>query len=286
MTSPVEVTFSNLLARMYHDAYAVHGDLDLKPQRFAEQLRRLIEMHLGSDAPIASRLAFLASLYAIDLYLSVACARASDIAWRRFLTVYENRIRDFARSVSRSRDTARDLADNLMAELFLPDASGTSRIASYDGRRPLITWLHAVVNHQAINQRELKWNAFERIDAMPDFSDLTAAPRIDAALIAHRYEAAINDSFATASASLTEHERNILLLRYDEALQVAEIANSLAVHSSTITRQIQQIQTKFGKRIIQVLALKHQLGPAAITECLSDIVENPRHSLLPFLKAS
>ena len=249
-------------------------------------LRGLIEMRLGSEASPASRVTLLGSLYVIDLYLCVACAQASDFAWRRFFTVYETRIRDFAKFVSGSCDAARDLADNVMADLFLPDGSGTSRIASYDGRWPLITWLHAVVSHKATNQRELKWSTLERMDSIHDVSDGTAVSRIDAALIAHRYAAAINDSFETASASLTERERSILLLRYDEALQVTEIATSLAVHSSTITRQIQQIQTKLGKRVIQVLASKHQLGPAAIAECLSDIVENPRHSLLAFLKAS
>lgn len=285
MTSPLELTLSNPLARVYEDAYAVHGDLGLEPQRFAEKLTALIEGNLGADATIASRVSFLQSLYAIDLYLSVACAQASDVAWQRFLSLYENHIRDFARFGSLNRDAARDLADDVIADLYLPDASGQRRIASYDGRRRLITWLHAVVGHQAINQYKLKWSGFERIDSIPDVSDGTAVSRINAALVGNRYEAAIKDSFATASASLTERERSILLLRYDESLQVTEIATLLAVHPSTVTRQIQQAQTKLEKRIIRVLATTHSLGPAAIKECLTDVLENPSHSLLAFLKA-
>jgi RNA polymerase sigma-70 factor len=285
MASPPELTRSCLLARVYHDGFAVHGDIDLQPKHFAERLGVLIEVHLGSEASTASALDFLATLYTDDLYLSVACAQTSNAAWQRFLTLYENRIRDFARFASLNRNAALDLADSVIADLFLPDASGKSRIASYDGRWLLITWLHAVVNHQAINQHNLKRNGLERMDSIPDVSDSGAVRRINASLIANRYEAAINDSFETASASLTEHERSMLLLRYDEALQVREIASLLAVHPSTVTRQIQQIQTKLQKRVIRVLALKHKFGPAVIKECLIDILENPSHSLLTVLKA-
>lgn len=285
MTSPCELFFSNLLNRVYQNAYAVHGELDLDPQHFAERLRFLIKVHLGSDVSLASNLDCLRSLYAIDLYLSIACAQSSDAAWRRFLTLYEHHILECARFNLINRGAARELADSVIPDLCLPDASGKSRIASYDGSWPLITWLRAVVSHQAINQHKLRRNGFESMDSMRDVRDDKAVSRIDAALIANRYSAAIKDSFAVASASLTEHERHILLLRYDDALQVTEIATTLAVHPSTVTRQIQQAQAKLQKRIIRTLALEHHFGPAVIKECLTDILENPSHSLLASLKA-
>ncbi|SRR6266404_1816128 len=284
MTSPTETGLSDVFAREYQGAYAVHGDLDLEPMCFAAKLRILLESQLGSTASIPDILNLLNSLYAPDLYLSIACVQSTDTAWRRFLTVYENRILQFATFITGSHNTGLELAENVTADLFLPDASGNRRLASYDGRRPLMTWLNALVRHSACNQRDLKWNSLERIDNICDVRDSAALARIDSALIARRYEAAINDSFAIASASLTERERSILLLRYDKMLQVSEIAGLFAVHPSTITRQLQQTQSRLGKRIIRVLASKHQFGHAAIRECLGDILENPRHSLMEFLK--
>jgi len=249
-----------------------------------EKLKALLKSHLGPVASTHSRLNLFSSLYSAGLYLSIACTQSSDAAWRRFLTVYEKRTVQFATFITGSRAAGSDLADNVITDLFLPDSSGTSRIGSYDGRRSLFVWVRAVVSHQASNQRELKWNQIERVEAMPSCNALAVTSDLEAVVVAHRYEAAINDSFAAATASLTIHERNLLLLRYDRALQVKEIAGALAVHSSTVTRQLQQTERKLGKRIIRVLATKHKLGPAVIKECLSDIVENPLHSLLPFLK--
>ena len=282
MTVLAKARLADLIARVYQDAYAVHGDLNLEPTYFAERLRRLLESQLELGDSILCRLKLLNSLYTTDLYLSLACAQAGDAAWRRFLTVYEKRILQFAIFITGHRDVGHDLADNVITDLFLPDTTGKSRIASYDGRRALIVWLRAVVSHQASKQRELKCNHFERVE---DVTNCIASATLETTIVAHRYAAAINDSFEIAAASLTQYERNLLLLRYDQAVHVKEIARALAVHSSTVTRQLQQAERKLGKRIIRVLATKHQFGPAAIKECLSDIVENPLHSLLPFLKA-
>ncbi len=175
MTSPDEIRLSDLLAQVYQAAYAIHGDLDLELTCFAERLRSLLESHLELADSISCRLDLLNSLYATDLYLSMACAQASDAAWRRFLTIYEKRILQFAIFITRHRGIGHDLADNVITDLFLPDTTGTSRMASYDGRRALIVWLRAVVSHQASNQRELVRNHRERVEAMPDCGTVTVA---------------------------------------------------------------------------------------------------------------
>jgi DNA-directed RNA polymerase specialized sigma subunit len=130
----------------------------------------------------------------------------------------------------------------------------------------------------------LKWNSWERIEQLSDVADVGAITRIEAALRASRYEAILEDCFALASECLTDQERLILLWRYDDELRVFEIARALDVHPTGITRQLQKIHLKLQKKIISVLTLKYHLGPAAIKECLVDLLNNPRHSLLVFLK--
>ena len=68
-----------------------------------------------------------------------------------------------------------------------PDRSGHSRIASYDGRSSLATWLHVIVTHRVANERVRKWNTVERPGDMPDVADHAALGDLEAELRAHRY---------------------------------------------------------------------------------------------------
>ena len=67
-------------------------------------------------------------------------------------------------------NAARDFADGLAGELFLPDATGRSRIASYEGVSPLTVWLAAVVRHWAASERRRKVNHLERLNQIPDLN--------------------------------------------------------------------------------------------------------------------
>jgi len=280
------MTLSSLAAQAYADGYASHGDIDLQPEIFANQLWVVIEKHLGSNAPPATTLSFFSTLHTTDLYLTVACSQSSDRAWARFVTVYQRYIGNVARFVSPTSDAARELASDLLADLFMPDRSGRSRIESFDGQQSLATWLRVLMSHRATNLRMLKWNTCERIERLSGVADGAAITRMEAAIRASRYEAILEDCFELSSKSLTDRERLILLLHYDDGLRLVEIARALGIHPSGITRQLQNTHLKLQKKIISVLTLKYHLGPAAIKECLVDLLENPAHSLLVFLKAS
>jgi RNA polymerase sigma factor (sigma-70 family) len=284
MSSAPAMTLSCLSTRAYSDGYASHGDIDLQPERFENQLRLVIEKHLGANAPAAATLSFFSTLHTTDLYLAVACSQSSERAWARFVTAYQRYIDKVARFVSPTSDAARDLASEVIADLFLSDRSGCSRIASFDGQQSLATWLRVLMSNRATNLRKLKWNTCEPLERLSEVADAAALTKMEAALSANTYEAILKDCFQVASKSLTDRERLILLWRYDDGLRLVEIASALEVHPSGITRQLQKTHLKLQKKIISVLSLKYHLGPAAIKECLVDLLENPAHSLLAFLK--
>ncbi len=79
----------------------------------------------------------------------------------------------------------------------------------------------------------------------------------------------------------------MLLWRYQDGLQLGQIARLLGIHQSNVTRQLERMQGKLRDDVIATLASKHGLSRSAIQECLEDIVENPRHqvSILEFVKA-
>lgn len=286
MSSAPAATLSALAAQAYSVGYAHHGDIDLPPERFEIQLCLIIEKHLGSDAPVSAQVSFAGTLRTTDLYLTIACAQPTESAWRRFMVAYQRYINAVARCVSPTNSVARELAENLLADLFFPDSTGHSRIASFDGRQSLATWLRVVISRRAINNGLVKWNGVERFDRSADVADNASVDRIESAIRSNRYGAILSEAFEIASESLTDRERLMLLMRYDDGLRVVEIAKAFGIHPSGITRQLQQLHFKLQKRIVSILAVKYQLGPEAIKECLLNVVENPANSLLVFLKAS
>ena len=277
-------SLASYLKDAYADAFLVYGDLSLDLTSFEALAYGIVEKHLGLVFTEYLATSFFEKIHTTDLYLAIACARGSEIAWKRLINDYKNYIFDLASFFCSSRTEGRELADGVVTSLFLPDRSGYCRIASYDGRTSLATWLRVIVSRRAINEHERKWNSVERLECLPDIADETGLAKTEGKIRADRYAQAIQESFESAIDKLTDQERLILLLRYEEEFQVAEIAEFLGIHPSTVSRQIQRIQKKLRRQITLTLTSKQQLGAHALSECLTDIVENPGHSLLNLLK--
>jgi len=227
---------------------------------------------------------FVAGLHVKDFYLAVACAQHSERAWHLFITIYQKYIIDLSYFLSPNSDAARELADDMLVDLFLPDRVGNSRIASYAGRSSLATWLRVIITHRAINERERKHNTLEHLECMPEIADVRSLKSIEAALRADKYEHIIKDCFERACQSLNDNERLVLLLRYEQELQLSQIGRLLGIHTSTVARRLGQVQRKLRGEVMSVFACKYSFGQAAIEECLADISENPSHSILALIK--
>src|SRR4030095_3967206 len=104
------------------------------------------------------------------------------------------------------------------------------------------------------------------------------------ALISSRYRALIIDSMEHACNELTDRERLMLLLRYDNCLQLGHIGQIFGHHQATITRQLERVQAKIRLAVVSILTRKYGLSQAAIDECLVEIVENPGYSILVLIK--
>lgn len=297
----LKVELESLIANAYSEGRTRFGELGLDMPSYANRINSIVKKHLGHSPQPGEVFNFVKSLHGRDLYLATACARYSPgaasngdsteageyagTAWKTLESNYKNFVTDLVRFFYRPSFASQDLADNILADLFLPDRSGSSRIASYDGRSSLSTWLRVIVCNRAINAQRCSACA-KSTDIQPEMPDAPALDNIELTIRARRYGHALEDSLACACRELTPRERLILLWRYEDGLQLGQIAKLLGIHQSNVTRQLERMQGKLRDDVVTVLSKKHGLSRSAIKECLEDVVENPRHniSILEFVK--
>lgn len=292
MLSSLEL--ESLISRAYSEGRDHFGELGLGLPVYSARINSIVAKHVGSSPDSSQCIAFLNALHGRDLYLTTACAQHSpgkhangktsaspehaDIAWKTLELNYKGFVCDLVRFFYRPGFVSQDLADNVFADLFLPDRSGISRIATYDGRSSLSTWLRVIVCNRSINAQRSSANS-KSTDIPPEMPDKPALQNIEMTLRAGRYHSVLKNALRCACADLTPRERLILLWRYEDGLQLGQIAKLLGIHQSNVTRQLERIQSGLRDNVIAVLSSKYGLSMLAIHECLEDIVDNSQHEI-------
>jgi RNA polymerase sigma-70 factor, ECF subfamily len=295
-----QLELDSLISSAYSEGHMRFGELGLELPAYKRRIHAILKKHLGPSPSPEAAVSFVKSLHGRDLYLAIACAQYSpgndssangtaehaSTAWKVLESAYKGFVYDLVRFFYRPSFISQDLADNIIADLFLPDRSGMSRIASYDGRSSLSTWLRVIVCHRSINAQRCSSTA-KTTDIQPDLPDEPALQNIEMTMRARRYGSALEDALACACRNLTPRERLILLWRYEDGLQLGQIAKLLGIHQSNVTRQMERMQSKLRDDVVNILCAKHGLSRPAIKECLEDVIQNPRHdiSILEFIKA-
>jgi RNA polymerase sigma factor (sigma-70 family) len=301
------MSFSQELERAIVNGYAVgrarFGELGIDMTIYAGRIRFVVQKNLGVSASDNEALAFVKRLHFRDLYLATACAKESlgwtensnedalrsysSLAWNTLEREYKTFVNDLARYFFRHHFMGGDLAGDMLAELFLPDRFGNSRIMSYDGRSSLCTWIRAILANRSVNlQRGKAYAQTEEID--PRIPDWPSFMNVDRMVRARRYGDRLADAMKLVVSHLAPPERLLLLWRYEDGLQLAQIAKLLGIHQSNVSRRLRRLHRTLRNRIVASLTSKYQLSQAAIDDCLQDIVENPylQISILDALKSA
>jgi RNA polymerase sigma-70 factor, ECF subfamily len=274
---PANNHFAEKVAEEFSHGQAHYGDINLSPDAFQTHVWAIVCKHLGTPPRETAIPAFVDKLYFRDLYLACGCVQRSENAWKALDSFYRRFVTDLVRFCYRKGTDAEEVADAVLVSLYLPDRSGRHRIASYDGRSSLATWLRVIVVNRAINERHTTTTANAEI--VPDMPDRFALLSMELILRAGRYKHVLADSITSACQELTARDRLLLLWRYEENLQLGEIARLLGIHQSNVTRQLVRLQARLRENVIAILSSKYRMSSSAIQECLADIVENPQHTL-------
>lgn len=239
----------------------------------AEFVRVLAEVgakYLPADAGKTEAVELYRSLRVEELALARACAAGSDPAWEVFLIRYREKLYDAARGITREDSSARELADSLYADLFGTQSREGQRVSKlnyYTGRGSLEGWLRTTLAQEYVNtyrrQRRLV-SLEEKTEEGVQFAASDPAP---ASAADPRLEQATDEALA----SLHAEERFILASYFLDQRTLAEIARTLGVHESTISRKVEKATKLVRKRIVEGLARRGMDRRQAEEELEADV---------------
>jgi len=187
-------------------------------------------------AHLAARVAAdaLETVCVADLYFALALERGDRAALHAFETVYlanlESVILHFGNGTAFLDDVRNAVRERVLAH------GGKAKIGEYHGRGDLRGWLRVVAVREALQLVRSR----RREAPLPD--DLATMLAVDPPASTAKEQQIYRDAFASALATLSARERNLLRQHYLHTATVAEIGAFYGVHGATAARWIAQIR--------------------------------------------
>jgi RNA polymerase sigma-70 factor (ECF subfamily) len=219
---------------------------------FAGLLAEVTAKYLPPETPASAVDQFCRSLHLEELVLARACAAGSETGWEVFLTRYRARLYEMAACIAHDEVLARELADSVYADLYGVHTRAGRRISKlsyYMGRGSLEGWLRTVLAQDFVNgcrSRKRTVSLEEQEEAGEQF---TSPPLAPAAAADPRLEEATDETLAALGAE----DRLVLSAYFLENRRLAEIAQILKVHESTVSRRMVRLTKQLRKTVVRKL---------------------------------
>lgn len=252
-----------------------------------EQFRVILERIAAKYLPLGSTAAAICDFYHTlrieELALARACAAGNEAAWDTFLSRYREKLYDMALHIAKESSAARDLAESVYADLYGISQRGGERVCklvSYAGRGSLEGWLRTVMAQEFVNryrkQRRLVSLDEENAEGV-QFAAVEAerSPSIDPRLEA---------SVGAALSALPAEDRFVLASYFLDDRTLAEIARTLGVHESTISRKLDKLAKSLRKQTVAEMVrrgMSRQQAKEALEVDVRELTVNIREHLVP-----
>src|SRR5581483_7587223 len=278
---PAAVSFPEL-ERFIDERYATCGGeaYGITRSGFAIILSEIRAKYMPQADLVATR-EFYSRIKVEELVLARACAAGNERAWEAFLTRYREKLYDMAGYIAKESSAARELADSLYADLYgtnVRDGQRISKLASYTGQGSLEGWLRTVLAQEFVNRyRRQRRNV--SLEEENEQGVQFAAPQHDTGpSVDPRLEAATDEALLVLSAE----DRFVLASYYLDERTLADIARTLGVHESTISRKLDKLAKALRKQILAGLGrrgMSRRQAHEALDVDVRDLQVNIRRSL-------
>ncbi len=171
----------------------------------------------------------------------------SDVAHTEFDSVYEQHL-DFVWRSLRLLGVAPEAREDAAQDVF---SIAARKLPEFDGRASLRTWLFAIVQRVAANQRRTRRR---KIDPLEPLGTTLQAQQPTAHAFAEAAEAA--ESIERFCAGLDEVPRAVFLLALLEELPASEIAEALNIPVNTVYSRVRTLRLQL-KRWLDTEEAEH-----------------------------
>jgi len=220
-----------------------------------EQLEQLIELDEET-------------ICAEDLFLVAACRAQLPGAVDAFDALTWPELERHLRRKEKRPERLEEMRQSLLVRLFVPDtADGTTRIAGYTGRGPLLPWLRMASVHLLVSAAR----AQNRLAGLADaYAEQTAglASDIELSLIRGRYESDFVAALRKAMTELNDEERLLLQFRYRDEMTSDQIAVVLKTSRVTAHRRVAAARDALALRLRETLRERLALSESGLLHLL------------------
>ncbi len=235
----------------------------------------------SSDVSADQKTAFCAGLRLEELALARACAAGNERAWQDFINRYRQKLHSMALHITRDGAHAAELADSLFADLYgvnARDGVRRSKLVFYTGRGSLEGWLRTVMAQEFINRYRKQKRTVSLEEQTEEGVQFAAAVPEPACASDKLLETATDEALA----ELSSEDRFTLASYYLDGRTLAEIAGTLGLHESSVSRRLERLATGLRKRILAGLRMQgmsHAQATEALATDVRDIQLNLRSRL-------
>lgn len=264
--------------------------------QFAAILEEILRKYQPGASPEEAT-EFCANLRLEELALARACAAGHEHAWQDFISRYRQKLHSMALHITHDREHASELADSLFADLYglnmrsdphEPNGEGVpvrrSKLIFYTGRGSLEGWLRTVIAQEFINRYRKQKRTVSLEEQTEDGVQFAAAAPAPECSPDRRLESATDQALA----ELSSEDRFVLASYYLDGRTLAEIARTLGLHESSISRRLDRVSDGLRKRILAGLrerGMSHAQATEALDTDVRDVQLDLRGRLMQDSKA-
>ena len=177
----------------------------------------------------------IGALHAADLYLACACEARVRGAVEAFEGAYLGQVGAFLSRMRPSAEAVDEVRQVLREKILVGRGGATAKIAEYDGRGALASWVRVIALRAAIDLRR-RGRVAARVDAGGLEARAVADP--ETSYLKRRYRGAFQDALRGAVRALDADQREILRLHFVDGVPLERQAELLGVHRATVARRV------------------------------------------------
>jgi RNA polymerase sigma-70 factor (ECF subfamily) len=216
-----------------------------------------------------------------DLFLATACSRGNRIAWEHFTDEFLPLLKGFAAQACRNLGESEDLAHDLLGVLI----GDSKKMASYDGRGSLASWLRVAVARAAIDRfrRTRREESLEEaIEEGREPPATTSTKGFQTEALDARWGSVLSTTLKEEIEILPPRDRLLLSLYYLEEVPLKTIGLHFGVHEATVSRWLDKIRSGIRRGVERKLR-RYRLRPGEIASIWKSIAEEGKLSLKEIL---